>query len=105
TNTAAALAFSDSRNGIAIVGNQLCVKPAPGVPEGSAAVLTTADGGLTWKRQTTLARYTTSLSIAKGLAVTTGVAGCVLSPRSIESLSVGATGCRRPVSYWVWRTH
>ncbi len=83
TNTAAALAFSDSRNGIAIVGNQLCVKPAPGVPEGSAAVLTTADGGLTWKRQTTLARYTTSLSIAKGLAVITGVAGCGPSAQSI----------------------
>src|SRR5438128_3168620 len=83
TNAAAALAFSDSRNGMAIVGNQECVKPAPGVPEGSAAVLTTADGGLTWKRQSTLARYTTSLSIAKGLAVITGAAGCGPATQSI----------------------
>lgn len=75
-NTATALAFRDSRNGIAIVGNQQCVKPQPGVAQGSAAVLTTADGGLTWQRQTTLARYATALSAAKGLAVTTGGAGC-----------------------------
>jgi photosystem II stability/assembly factor-like uncharacterized protein len=82
-NTATAVAFSDSRNGIAIVGNQLCVKPAPGVPQGSAAVLTTTDGGLTWQRQTALARYTTGLSAAKGLAVVTGSAGCAPSRQSI----------------------
>jgi photosystem II stability/assembly factor-like uncharacterized protein len=83
TNTATAVAFSDSRNGIAIVGNQLCVKPAPGVPQGSATVLTTTDGGLTWQRQTALARYTTGLSAAKGLAVVIGSAGCAPSRQSI----------------------
>ncbi|TMG15414.1 MAG: hypothetical protein E6H98_12330, partial [Chloroflexi bacterium] len=46
TNNAVAMAFSDSRHGVAIVGNQLCFKPQPGVPAGSATVLTTGDGGL-----------------------------------------------------------
>ena len=83
TNTATALAFTDSRSGIAIVGNQECVKPAPGVPQGSAAVLTTADGGLTWQRQAALARYISGLSVAKGFAVITGSAGCGPSQQSI----------------------
>jgi photosystem II stability/assembly factor-like uncharacterized protein len=82
-NTATAVAFSDSRNGIAIVGNQQCVKPAPGVPQGSAAVLATADGGLTWMRQTSLARYTTGLGAAKGFAVVIGWAGCGPSQNSL----------------------
>ncbi|MDQ6713794.1 MAG: hypothetical protein M3Z28_11495 [Candidatus Dormibacteraeota bacterium] len=83
TNTATAVAFSDNRNGVAIVGNQECVKPQPGVPQGSAAVLTTADGGLTWTRQTTLARYTTGISAVKGLAAATGWAGCGPAQQSI----------------------
>jgi photosystem II stability/assembly factor-like uncharacterized protein len=82
-NTATALAFTDSRNGIAIVGNQLCVKPQPGVPQGSAAVLTTADGGLTWQRQGALARYVTGVSAAKGLAVVSGWSVCGTSQQSI----------------------
>ena len=83
TNNAVAMAFSDSRNGVAIVGNQLCFKPQPGVPAGSATVLTTGDGGLTWKPQSSLARYSTGFSAAKGLAVTTGWAGCGPSQQSI----------------------
>jgi photosystem II stability/assembly factor-like uncharacterized protein len=83
TNANVALAFSDSRNGIAVVGNQVCVKPQPGVPQGSAAVLATADGGLTWKRQASLPRYTTGISAAKGLVVITGSAGCGPSQQSI----------------------
>jgi photosystem II stability/assembly factor-like uncharacterized protein len=79
----AAVAFRDNRNGIAVVGNQLCVKPAPGVPQGSAVVLTTSDGGLTWTRQATLARDVTGLSYAMGLAVITGSAGCGPSQQSI----------------------
>ena len=82
-NTATAVAFTDNRNGIAIVGNQECFKPAPGVPHGSAAVLTTSDGGLTWTRQTALARYVTGFSAATGLAVVTGWAGCGPAQQSI----------------------
>src|ERR1700731_2551728 len=82
-NANVALAFSDSRNGIAVIGNQVCVKPQPGVPQGSAAVLATADGGLTWKRQASLLRYSTGISAAKGLVVVTGSAGCGPSQPSI----------------------
>jgi len=83
TNNAVAIAFSDSRNGIAIVGNQVCVKPQPGVPQGSAAVLTTADGGLTWRKETSLPRYTTGISSAKGLTVLTGWGRCGQTQQSI----------------------
>jgi photosystem II stability/assembly factor-like uncharacterized protein len=82
-NANVALAFSDSRSGIAVIGNQVCVKPQPGVPQGSGAVLTTADGGLTWTRQASLQRYTTGISAAKGLVVITGSAGCGPSQQSI----------------------
>ena len=81
--TEAAVAFADKGNGMAVVGNQRCVKPAPGAPQGSAAVLTTSDGGLSWTRQATLGRYVTGLSAAKGLAVITGWAGCGPSQQSI----------------------
>jgi photosystem II stability/assembly factor-like uncharacterized protein len=46
-------------------------------------VLTTTDGGLTWKRQGALARYVTGVSAAKGLAVITGWGGCGPPQQSI----------------------
>jgi photosystem II stability/assembly factor-like uncharacterized protein len=83
TNNGVAVAFSDSQHGMAITGNQVCVKPQPGVPQGSVAVLTTADGGLTWKEETSLPRYTAAISATKGLAVITGSAGCGPTQQSI----------------------
>jgi len=115
-NTATAVAFTDNRNGIAIVGNQECFKPAPGVPHGSAAVLTTSDGGFTWTRQTALARYVTGLSAARGLAVVTGWAGCGPAQQSIaisrddgrhwatQSLPFGCTSVTVAAPATIWLT-
>ena len=115
-NAATAVAFTDNRNGIAIVGNQECFKPAPGVPHGSAAVLTTSDGGFTWTRQTALARYVTGLSAARGLAVVTGWAGCGPAQQSIaisrddgrhwatQSLPFGCTSVTVAAPATIWLT-
>jgi photosystem II stability/assembly factor-like uncharacterized protein len=78
----AAVAFTDSSRGMAIVGSQQCVKTAAVNPShfslavnGAGALLETDDGGLTWHQQSSLAWNILGLSVAGRLAVAVGSSG------------------------------